>query len=192
MRIIVATVVFCLAALNPAVGQGLGGSKGKIAAAYEYALSFNLFFLSEIEEIGEMVDSGGFVLIFGNENYRIDKDVMLPIVLPETKVFLERFSAQYRRSCGEELVVTGALRPAGFMLWNSSPLSVHPTGMALDLRLSKEAKCRAWADKTLISLNRKGVTIATRERNPPHYHIVVLPQEYSAYVAELTSAHSSR
>ena len=45
-------------------------------------------------------------------------------------------------------------------LANSSKRSVHPTGMAIDLR-RPTGKCLTWLRRTLVSLERSGVIEAT-------------------------------
>jgi hypothetical protein len=54
--------------------------------------------------------------------------------------------------------------------------------MAVDLRISRDADCRAWLEGTLLALESRSVLDVTRERNPPHYHIAVFPGAYSAYL----------
>jgi len=60
---------------------------------------------------------------------------------------------------------------------------VHPTGMAVDLRKSRRAACRAWLERTLLGLERRDLVEATRERWPAHYHVAVFPEPYHRYVA---------
>jgi hypothetical protein len=93
--------------------------------------------------------------------------------------------AQYRSACGEPLVVTSLTRPTTAQPVNASDRSVHPTGMALDLRTPRTRTCRVWLERVLLSLERAGVIEATLERFPVHYHIAVYPRQYSAYVEAL-------
>jgi hypothetical protein len=58
------------------------------------------------------------------------------------QTFVERLSSQYHNACGERLVVTSLTRPASEQPRNASDRSVHPTGMAIDLRLSTKGTCR--------------------------------------------------
>ncbi len=101
------------------------------------------------------------------------------------KLFLERLGAQYRAACNERLVVTSLTRPSTDQPENASGRSVHPTGMAVDIRRSHQRTCRIWIEDTLLGLERAGVLEATRERWPPHYHVAVFPQPYARYVASL-------
>jgi hypothetical protein len=66
---------------------------------------------------------------------------------------------------------------------NASAISVHPTGMAIDLRRSDSSGCRQWLETVLLDLEGKGVIEATREQYPPHYHVAVFPNPYLQYVA---------
>jgi len=83
--------------------------------------------------------------------------------------------------------VTSLTRPHSRQPRNASDRSVHPTGMAVDLRRSNHSPCRAWLESVLVSLERGGVLEATRERYPPHYHIAIFPDPYAAYVERITA-----
>jgi hypothetical protein len=60
----------------------------------------------------------------------------------ETDLFVKRLAGQYRAACGERLVVTSLTRPASLQPRNASDRSVHPTGMAVDLRVPPTSSCR--------------------------------------------------
>jgi nucleoid-associated protein YgaU len=107
------------------------------------------------------------------------------------KLFIERLGGQYRRACGEELVVTSLTRPLSEQPRNASIYSVHPTGMAVDFRTSLNSVCRHWLESTLLYLEDAGVLEATKERQPSHYHVAVFPQPYARYVSDtLASARA--
>jgi hypothetical protein len=74
------------------------------------------------------------------------------------------------------------MRPRSFRLVNSVDKSVHPTGMAIDLRRPANARCLAWLRRTLLALDGNGVIEAVEERNPPHFHVAVFPNPYERYV----------
>jgi hypothetical protein len=109
-------------------------------------------------------------------------DVSYPFVLPEAHTFVLRLAAQYRSACGEKLVVTSATRPTAMRLANSVDKSVHPTGMAVDLRKPRNSRCLNWLRSTLLTLEASGVLEAVEERNPPHFHVAVFPRQYQQYV----------
>jgi LysM repeat protein len=134
------------------------------------------------DDVVAMTRQGVLVRLAGNRDYEVKWTVSLPYARPEVKLFIERLAGQYRGACGQKLVVTSLVRPKTRQPRNSSPLSVHPTGMALDLRVSETRACRAWLETALLNLERRGVLEAARERRPPHYHVVVFPEPYLKYV----------
>jgi hypothetical protein len=148
----------------------------------EEAQQHDFSYLQTSSEVREFADQGWLVRIPGDDNYRV-ADVSFPYARPEVKVFVERLASQYRNACRERLVVTSLTRPADHQPSNASPLSVHPTGMALDLRRSGRPACRAWLEKNLLTLEDNGVVEATKERHPPHYHVAVFPKPYLVYLA---------
>ncbi|HEX6927200.1 MAG TPA: DUF5715 family protein [Longimicrobiaceae bacterium] len=174
--------------------QSLRGSRSSVDRMYETAQRQNLYFYQTSSGVRRAADRGTFVRLTGNDNYQLAA-VSHPYVLPATRTFVERLAAQYRRACGERLVVTSAVRPKSQRLINSVDRSVHPTGMAIDLRRPRSSRCLEWLRSTLLFLERKGVLEATEERNPPHFHVAVFPAEYRTYVnggdTRLASAASS-
>lgn len=141
-------------------------------------------FLADGEEVLAFVERGLLVPIAANGDYRL-KEIAFPYARRAVATFLERLAAGYREVCGEALVVTSLTRPRSRQPRNASARSVHPTGMALDLRRPWHRTCRGWLEGTLVYLEGQGVLEATRERRPPHYHIAVFPQPYERYLARL-------
>jgi LysM repeat protein len=111
--------------------------------------------------------------------------VSFPFGRPEVSLFVDRLASQYHTACGEKLVVTSLTRPISDQPRNASDRSVHPTGMAVDLRRSNDRKCRSWLENVLSQLDGSGVLDATRESRPPHYHVVVFPSQYASHVEQL-------
>jgi hypothetical protein len=172
-------------ALEAAVlAPSLRGSPAAMQQQNRVAKEHGLPFYRTAQEIREAVTRGDLVELRGNEDYAVADFVRLPYVQPEVLMFVERLSAQYRASCGQRLVVTSAVRPSNGQPSNAHALSVHPAGMALDLRVSDRASCRSWLEGTLLSLERRGVLNGIREFRPPHYHVAVFPGQYRAYVEE--------
>ncbi len=161
--------------------QSLQGSRGSIDRMYGQARTHDLTFHRTGTAVRLAADRGELVRLPGNADYRL-ASVSHPYVLPSAKVFVERLASQYRSRCGERLVVTSATRPRSLRLANSTDRSVHPTGMALDLRRPTNARCLAWLRETLLHLERAGVAEATEERRPPHFHVAVYPGPYRRYV----------
>jgi len=113
--------------------------------------------------------------------------VSFPFARPVVKLFIERLAEQYAAATGSPLIITSLTRPTAMQPRNASPLSVHPTGMAVDLRVPSDAAARGWLERTLLSLEDKGVLDVTRERSPSHYHIAVFPDAYASYAAKLAT-----
>ena len=169
---------------SDASAQSLRGSRTSLEKQNAQAIRHDFTYLRETRQLKRFVSAGLLVPVRSNHDFRL-KDVSFPVTRPEVKLFIERLSRQYRSACGEQLIVTSLTRPVANQPRNASPLSVHPTGMALDLRRPRNRACRRWVEDTLLHLESRGVLDATRERRPPHYHVALFPQEYAAYVARI-------
>jgi hypothetical protein len=168
-----------------AAAQSLRGSAASLDIQTEQAEEHDFTYLPGTAQVQRFVDAGLLVAVDGNRDYSL-KDVSFPFARPEAKMFIERLAGQYRRACGEPLVVTSLTRPESHQPRNASDRSVHPTGMAVDLRRPR-GSCRQWLERTLLSLERQAVLEATAERRPPHYHVAIFPAQYAAYVDRLTA-----
>jgi hypothetical protein len=156
-------------------------SQNRVAHKLDYT------FLRTSSQVRKFVDLDLLVPLRGNANYTL-ANVSHPFARPPVRTFVERLSQQYRSACGEQLVVTSLTRPTSEQPANASDLSVHPAGMAVDLRVSNKSSCRRWLESTLMSLEQRRVLEATRERRPPHYHVALYPETYVAYVEKLSPA----
>jgi LysM repeat protein len=161
--------------------QTLRGSPASVDRIHRQALNHNLRFFETASAVREAHRRGELIRLEGNANYTL-VDVSYPFVLPAAHTFVERLAAQYRSACGERLVVTSATRPRSLRLVNSVAKSVHPTGMAIDLRRPANSRCLNWLRSTLLALEAAGVIEAVEERNPPHFHVAVFPSQYNQYV----------
>ena len=167
-------------------GQSLKGGLASMQEQYQRALDYGYSFIKDPAEVRRFVKLTLLVPVKGNGDYQLDDEVSFPYARPEVLTFIERLSRQYRAACGEVLVVTSLTRPKNRQPGNSSKRwSVHPTGMAVDLRRSNTPACRTWIQRVLLHLERSGTIQATHERRPPHYHIAVYTKEYARYVAQL-------
>lgn len=173
--------LFSLPAARTADAQTLRGSRSSVNRIYAQAVSHDLHFYETSAGVRKAAANGTFVHLKGNSDYQVH-GVTYPYVLPSTHTFITRLAAQYRSTCGERLVVTSAIRPKSFRLANSVDKSVHPTGMAVDLRRPTRAKCLTWLRKTLLDLEATGAVEAVEERNPPHFHVAIFPRPYTRYV----------
>ena len=167
-----------------ASAESLRGSSSSLDRQESEAKRHDYTYLSDSRQLRRFVNAGLLVPVDGNRDYRL-QNVSFPFSRPAVKLFIERLAVQYRRACGQRLVVTSLTRPRSHQPRNASIRSVHPTGMALDLR-RPEGACRRWLERTLLSLERSAVLEATAERRPPHYHVVIFPDPYVAYVDRLT------
>lgn len=161
--------------------SSLRGSKSSVNLMYEQAVDHKLKFHRTGKSVDAAAKSGALVRLSPNSDFRL-AGVKYPRVLPSTQAFVQRLGAQYRARCGEKLVVTSGLRPESYRLVNGNAKSVHPTGMAVDLRKPRSAKCLRWLRETLLHVEGRGAIEATEERNPPHFHVAVFPEPYTRYV----------
>lgn len=171
--------------------QSLAGSKASMVRQSRMARQHDYSYLRTSSQVHEFARRGLLVRLSGNSDYRV-ADVSFPYARPQVKTFVERLADQYRNACGERLVVTSLTRPTTRQPRNASPLSVHPTGMALDLRRSGRPACRAFLEKTLLTLEGRGVLEATKENRPPHYHVSLYPEPYMRYLAAKGVGSSSK
>jgi hypothetical protein len=170
-------------ALAADVGVTLRGSPESMVRQNQVARQSAYAFHRTPEQIRVAVEAGELVWLEGNEDYAV-LPMGFPVARPEVKLFVERLGAQFREACGDRLVVTSLTRAISRQPPNAHPLSVHPAGMAVDLRVPRTAACRSWLDAALLGMEARGLIDATRENRPPHYHVAIFPRPYVAYVAE--------
>jgi len=164
----------------------LRGSPASVDRAYEAAIARGLAFQTTKRAVDSAAAAGVYVRLVRGSSYDV-RGVALPYVLPATQAVLADLGARFRASCGERLVVTGALRLTSRHLANGHRKSVHPTGMAVDLR-SPYGRCRRWLRTALRELERAGRVDAPEERRPPHFHLTVFPEPAPASAAGGTRA----
>ncbi len=182
-RIMGLTLVFTLGTAGSAMANApsLRGSPASMIQQNQVAKDHSLTFYRTPAQIRDAVSSGDLVELTGNENYAVADFVRFPYLQPEGVLFVERLSAQYREACGQKLVVTSAVRPTSGQPSNAHRLSVHPAGMAVDLRVSDRASCRSWLESALLGMEARGVINGIREFHPPHYHVAIFPNQYREY-----------
>ena len=187
MKNLIATALMLLSLLGGSLAQAqtLKGSPTSIENQYRAAHAYGYTFAKNSGSVRGLVNSGRLVKVNADNQLALH-DVSFPYVVPGAKVFLDRLSAQYHRACGEKLTVTSLLRPKDRQPANSAAKSVHPAGMAIDLRVPRERKCHSWLEKTLLALEKDRVIDVTRERRPPHYHVAVFVERYEIRLAEMS------
>ena len=179
--IVVAAIVFAA----DAEAQSLRGSGASLDRQNRQAARHDFSQLRDANHVQRFVDAGLLVAVYDSGDFWL-KAVSFPVARPAVKLFIQRLANQYRAACGERLVVTSLTRPLANQPRNASRRSVHPTGMAIDLRRPFPGPCRVWLEDTLLYLEGQGVLEATRESSPAHYHIALFPQPYVAHVSRLT------
>ena len=179
-----------IASAQPSAAQSLRGSHASVNLMYRRAVRGGLDFYETTAAVRRAVVRGELVQLTGNANYTVT-DIGMPYVRPETRAFVIDLAADYRRACGAPMVVTSATRPMSRRLANGSSLSVHPTGMAVDLR-KPTGRCLTWLRRTLLTNERQGMIEATEERRPPHFHVAVLPSRYERVAASRPKTATSR
>ena len=126
--------------------QTLLGSHESLLRQNEEAREHDFTYLRTTTDVRDYVQQGLLVRLPGSSDYELADNVSFPYARPEVKTFVERLSDQYRGACGERLVVTSLTRPITRQPANASAISVHPTGMAIDLRRSDSSGCRLWLE----------------------------------------------
>jgi LysM repeat protein len=169
--------------------QTLKGSPASIEKQYRAALAYGYNFVNNDHAVRDYVNTRQLVRVSPDRHLELH-DVSYPYAVPQTKQFLNRLSQQYHATCGEKLIVTSLLRPRNRQPANSVAKSVHPAGMAIDLRIPSSYKCRSWLENTLLSFEKQRIVDVTRERWPPHYHVAVFASNHGTAVA--TASGSSQ
>lgn len=183
--------LFALVLVSPATAQSLRGSPASMRLQNRVAKEHDYTFLRTAADVRRFIDLGLLVRFRGSRDYEIAR-VSHPYGRPALLTFVERLATQYRLACDEQLVVTSLTRPRARQPRNAHRLSVHPTGMAVDLRASRKTSCRRWLDRVLLSLEKQGVLEATVERSPPHYHVALFSKPYLRYVERLATTSRAR
>lgn len=169
--------------------QSLRGSQASIERMYDHARAEGLSFYETPAGVRKAAAQGRLVRLEPGKNFELHA-VRYPYVRPSTRLFVERLATQYEDECGEPLIVTSAVRPATRQPANSTELSVHPTGMAVDLRKPRKAHCLRWLRSTLLDLENENLLEVTEEHAPAHFHVAVFPTPYTRYAAARARAES--
>jgi LysM repeat protein len=152
----------------------LRGSKASVEKMYNFANAHRLTFYLTQTNIDSAIARGRLVPLTGDSTYELTRGVGFSYSTREAKQFVQAFAPQYLHACGAPLTVTSAARPTTRQPRNANPHSVHPTGIAVDLRRPYRGPCLDWVRKSLAELERKGIIEVTEERHPVHLHLAVL------------------
>lgn len=165
-----------------AAAQSLRGSPESVDRMFYRAHAQDLTFYETAEEVEAAAEEGEVALLWGNMDYAV-VGTRVPYVRKQTLRFIERLGAAHRQACGEPIIVTSGIRPTSRKLRNSHVKSVHPTGMAVDIRKSP-GRCRVWLRNALLGLEAQGLIEAIEENHPPHFHIAVYSAPEPARILE--------
>jgi hypothetical protein len=177
--------LFLVAAATPgniARADGLSGSPSSMVHQHQVAVEEDYSFLRTPKEVQTLASAGKLVRVTDGKDFVLSK-VSYPYTRPEVRDFIERFAARYHVATGSRLVVTSLTRPVSTQPRNAHKLSVHPAGMAVDLRVPADSVQRAFLERSLLDLERDGVLDVTRERSPAHYHIAVFAEGFARHAA---------
>lgn len=161
----------------------LKGSSESLDAQNRQAQKHQLKYHRTKDELYASVASKKLVPVSPSKTLEL-AGVSFPFALNTTRDFLKQFSQAYSNYCQESLIVTSLTRPNTHQPKNASTRSVHPTGLAIDLRIPSTQKCKSWLVDSLVYLEEQKVVEATQERNPPHFHLVVFPNAYRNFVSQ--------
>ena len=152
----------------------LRGSKESVEKMYEFAQANHLPFYLSPTNVRDAVEQQKLVPLTGDATYELTRGVGYTYATPEARQFVQAFAPLYLSACGTPLTVTSAARPITRQPRNANPHSVHPTGIAVDLRRPTAGACLTWVRAALAELENKGIIEATEERHPVHLHLAVL------------------
>jgi hypothetical protein len=183
LRALLASAALLAAGTPEAPGATLRGSRSSVLRQQKLAKQHDFTTLRNSSEVRKFVRAGLLVPVQSHADLELD-GVSFPYARPQLQTFLRRLARDYRAATGEALVVTSLTRPLSHQPRNASSFSVHPNGMAVDLRRSRNAAARRWLEARLLKLEREGVLDATRESRPPHYHVALFPSQYGEYIAD--------
>lgn len=163
----------------------LRGSPASMERQNRVAKDVGVTFVRTFDDIERLLEAGELVRLLGNKHYDLRDGLSSDAARPEVRLFVERLAKDYFENTGEKLVVTSLTRPTTAQPGNSHRLSIHPTGLALDLRISQRAESRQWIEQHLLWMEAEGLLDVTRERHPPHYHIALFPEAYTAHLKDI-------
>ena len=184
---VLAVLILGLILLTPGFirAQSLRVSGASMDLQNQQATLHGFRFARTSDEVQDLIDSGALVSVRSNQHFTIKEGVTFPYARPEVRDFVSHLGRRYYEACGEELVVTSLTRARNRQPRNASKRSVHPTGMAMDLRRSWDRRCRSWIEMSLLTLEVNGILDAMLESKPPHYHVALFPAAWRNRGAEI-------
>lgn len=189
--VIVAALLVAGATSRTAQASDLYGSRMSMEKQHSVAVDLDYRFAQTAWQVEQVVEAGQLEEVLPNADFQL-VGVSFPYSQPEVHQFIARLASEYHVATGLLLVVTSLTRPVSEQPSNASPLSVHPAGMAVDLRIPSNKQAILWLKDRLLELEEEGVLDVTLERRPPHFHVAVFPAGFTAYVARVDSLTAQR
>ena len=169
-----------------AMASELAGSPASMVHQHSIAVEEDYAFLRTPADVRKLVDAGKLVPVNPTADYTLS-GVSYPYTRPEVLSFVEHFAAAYHAATGDRLIVTSLTRPLDKQPANAHALSVHPAGMAVDLRVPANDDDRRFLENALLSMENAGLLDVTREHHPSHFHVAVFAPKFEPYAALLDS-----
>ena len=152
----------------------IGGDCTDSKSQHDWAKEHRIAFMHTNRMYREAINTGHFVRL---HHPKLIVLARRPYVLPATAKFIYALAEDFAEAGCGPLTVTGAGRLTSERPSTGSIYSVHPTGMAVDLRVRNLSQyCELWLNGYLEAMEQEVRIDATREHNPPHFHTVVLPE----------------
>jgi hypothetical protein len=149
----------------------VGGCQTTSEQQLQYAKGQQLTLVSTVAQYQERIANGYFVPLEGPYLLVLADR---PYALPSTVKFIAEMSVAYNAAGCGKLVVRDALRLTSEQPPNGSPHSVHPAGMAVDIRTKYiPSVCADWLLSYVRLKESAGKVDATHELRPEHLHVVV-------------------
>ena len=189
--IIIAGAALAADAAPAWASTSLNGSHASMVHQHAVALQLDYSFVKTPSQVAALVSDSALEPVTSSRDLVLS-GVSYPYARPEVVRFVDWLAAAYRDATRSPLVVTSLTRPISLQPGNASPLSVHPAGMAVDLRIPANAEHLAWLEHMLLSLEDSGVVDVTREHHPPHLHVAVFPEAFQAFMARQDSIAAAR
>lgn len=180
LLLVVSTMMFSMGGI-PGFAKGRGhlgslvGSGESLDRQQRAARLAQLKLHRDRREVSDSINAQKLIRVRADRYLEL-ANVSYPYAHPKLASLLRSLSRLYWRHCRVPLVVTSLMRPLKEQPRNASKRSVHPAGIAADLRVPPY-QCRAWLRETLSSWERLGFIEATREKRPPHFHVVAIPTQ---------------
>jgi LysM repeat protein len=171
--------------------DALRGSRASVEKMYDFAQRYRYPFYLTPTTLDDAIAKGKLVPLTGDASYELTRGVGFSYATVEARDFVTQFAPQYLAACGVPLTVTSAARPTSRQPRNANPHSVHPTGIAVDIRRPYPGPCLTWVRNALAQLEARGFVEATEEHHPVHLHVAVLQAPGSRFtLPDLTNGVS--